>query len=196
MRSQTRAFGTFLIINLGRSRAFSPWQPSCNSYGNHFSDSRTSTTSWRKQGITAMKSKHFWIDLVMFPAGIACALALLLACLGAFAAVAAEPNPPQIPQPGTAQTPIQTHGPQQVYEGMITCSRCGARHSAEFGRTAGDCSRVCVRAGAQFALVEGEKTYVLDGDLTLVRKLAGQRARIIGATSGNTIQVSSAAAAI
>ena len=82
-----------------------------------------------------------------------------------------------------------------MYEGMITCSRCGARHSADFGRTAADCSRVCVRDGAQFALVKGEKTYVLDGDITLVKKLAGRRARIIGAIQGNTIQVSSAAAA-
>jgi hypothetical protein len=141
-----------------------------------------------------MKAKHFWIEIVMFPAGIACALALLLACLGAFAAVAAEPKPPQAPQLGTAQ--LQTYeGPQQVYEGMITCSRCGARHSADSGRTAGDCSRVCVRGGAQFALVKGEKTYVLNGNVAQVQRLAGQRARVIGAASGNTISVSSAAAA-
>ncbi len=141
-----------------------------------------------------MRAKRFWIEIVMFPAGIACALALLLACLGAFAAVAAQPKPPQAPQLATAQ--LQTYeGPLQVYEGMITCSRCGARHSADSGRTAGDCSRVCVRGGAQFALVEGEKTYVLDGNVTVVKKLAGQRARIVGAASGNTITVSSAAAA-
>ena len=142
-----------------------------------------------------MKAKHFLMEIVMFPAGIACALALLLACLGAFAAVASEPKPPQAAQPAAARIPIQTHGAQQMYEGMITCSRCGARHSADFGRTAADCSRVCVRDGAQFALVKGEKTYVLDGDITLVKKLAGQRARIMGAIQGNTIQVSSAAAA-
>jgi hypothetical protein len=141
-----------------------------------------------------MKAKHFWIEIVMFPAGIACALAILLACLGAFAAVASEPKPPQVPQLATAQ--LQTYeGPQQVYEGMITCSRCGARHSANSGRTAGDCSRVCVRGGANFALVQGEKTYLLDGNVAGVMKLAGQRARVIGAASGNTISVSSAAAA-
>ena len=141
-----------------------------------------------------MKAKHFWIEIVMLPAGIACALALLFACLGAFAAVASAPKPPQAPQLATAQ--LQTYeGPQQVYEGMITCSRCGARHSADSGRTAGDCSRVCVRGGANFALVKGEKTYVLNGNVAQVQKLAGQRARVIGAASGNTITVSSAATA-
>lgn len=142
-----------------------------------------------------MKAKHFWIEIVIVPAGTACALALLLACLGAFAAVAAAPKPPQAAQLATTQPPTNEGQQQQIYEGMITCSRCGARHSADSGRTAGDCSRVCVRRGAQFALVKGEKTYVLDGNVAQVQKLAGQRARVIGAASGNTISVSSAAAA-
>ena len=48
--------------------------------------------------------------------------------------------------------------------------------------------------GSQFALVEGEKTYLLDGDVALVKKFAGQRARIVGAANGHTITVSFAAA--
>ncbi len=32
------------------------------------------------------------------------------------------------------------------------------------GKTAGDCARMCVHGGAAFALVDGDKTYLLDGD--------------------------------
>jgi hypothetical protein len=141
--------------------------------------------SGRKQVLAAMKPRHFWIEIVLLAAGIACGLALLFACLGAVALVAAEPHPPQ------AQASVH---PQRTYEGMVTCSRCGARHSAAFGKTAADCSRACIRGGSQFALVEGEKTYLLDGDVVLVKKFAGQRARIVGAVNGHTITVSSAAA--
>jgi hypothetical protein len=123
------------------------------------------------------KPKAIWIEIVLLAAGMACALALLLAGLGAVAAVAAEPLP------------------QHTYEGMITCSRCGARHSAAFGKTAADCSRACVYGGSQFALVEGEKTYLLDGDLKIIKNAAGQRARIVGVARGNTITVSSIASA-
>jgi hypothetical protein len=132
-----------------------------------------------------MKPKAIWIEIVLLAAGMACALALLLAGLGAVAAVAAEPPAPQ------AQAAL----PQQTYEGMVTCSRCGARHSAASGKTAADCSRACIRSGSQFALVEAEKTYLLDGDMVLIKKFAGQRARIVGAVNGHTITVSSAAAA-
>jgi hypothetical protein len=136
-----------------------------------------------------MKNDHPWIEIVMLAAGMACVLALILACLGAAAAVAGEPRP-------AVPIAAQAHEPQQkTYEGMVTCSRCGAKHSATFGRTAADCSRVCVHGGAQFALVQDEKTYLLDGDVALVKKLAGQRARIVGAVSGNTLTVSSAVAA-
>ncbi|HLW86438.1 MAG TPA: hypothetical protein VKR60_14570 [Candidatus Sulfotelmatobacter sp.] len=143
---------------------------------------------------TNMKTNRFWIEIVALGAGVACVMALLLACLGAAAAVAAESKPPQAALPN-APRPTHDSRQQQAYEGMVTCSRCGAKHSPDFGKTAADCSRACVHGGAQFALVQGEKTYLLDGDVALVKKLAGQRARIVGAVSGNKITVSSAAAA-
>ena len=132
-----------------------------------------------------MRLRHFWIEIVLLAAGMACALALLLAGLGAVAAVAAEPPAPQ------AQASAL---PQQIYEGMVTCSRCGARHSPASGKTAADCSRTCVHGGSQFALVEGEKTYLLDGDATILKTAAGQRTRIVGIARGNTIKVSSVVA--
>ena len=76
----------------------------------------------------------------------------------------------------------------------MTCSRCGARHSRALGQTAADCSRLCVRGGADFALVDADSTYLLDGDLGVLGRLAGKRARVTGELNGNTIKVLSVAA--
>jgi hypothetical protein len=151
-----------------------------------------------------IKTKRFWLEIVVLAAGTACALGLLLACLGAVAAVASEHQPaqPSAPpiqegQPQSQEAQQQGHqAPQRTYTGMVTCSQCGARHPAAYAKTAAGCTRACVHSGAQFALVEGEKTYLLNGDLASLKKLAGQRATIVGAMSGNTITISSAAAAI
>jgi hypothetical protein len=151
-----------------------------------------------------IKTRRFWTDIVVLAAGAACALGLLLACLGAVAAVASEHKPVQPSaqpiqgvQPQSQEAQQRSHQPpQHTYTGMVTCSQCGARHPATSAKTATDCTRTCVHSGAQFALVEGDKTYLLNGDLAPLKKLAGQRARIVGAVSGNTITISSATAAI
>jgi hypothetical protein len=149
-----------------------------------------------------IKSRRFWIEIVMLAVGTSCALALLLACLGAVAAVASEHQPApsssrQIQEGPPQSQAAQGHqAPQHTYTGMVTCSQCGARHPAASAKTAADCTRACVHSGAQFALVEGERTYLLNGDVAPLKKLAGQRARIVGAMSGNTITISSADAAI
>ena len=142
---------------------------------------------------TTATSERFWIEIVMLTVGGACAVALLLASLGAVGAVAGEPKAAPAPLAVVAVPQIaQPQGEQQSFEGMVTCSQCGARHSAAYGKTAAECSRSCVHAGAQFALVEGEKTYLLDGDSMLMKKFAGQRTKVVGTLRGNTITVSSA----
>jgi hypothetical protein len=131
-----------------------------------------------------MKMNRVWIEIVLLATAMACALALLIATLGAAAGTASsEEAAPQETQSPAAQT----------YEGVVTCSRCGARHSATLGQTAAECTRVCVRGGANFALVEADNTYILDGDVSVLGRLAGQRARIVGELSGKTIKVSSVA---
>jgi len=45
--------------------------------------------------------------------------------------------------------------------------------------------------GAAFALIDNESVYLLEGDLGSVKKLAGQRARVVGTRTGNTIKVAS-----
>jgi hypothetical protein len=77
---------------------------------------------------------------------------------------------------------------------VITDTQCGAKHSAAIGRSAADCTRVCVHGGGQFALVDGETIYLLEGELAGLKKLAGQRATIVGSVRGNKILVASVAA--
>jgi hypothetical protein len=133
-----------------------------------------------------MKPQRFWIEIVIAATGVACAIALLLATLGVAAGTAAE----SIAQPQKKEALAE-----QTYEGLVTCSRCGARHRAELGRTAADCTRICVHGGAQFALVDGDKTYLLDGDLDALKRVSGQRITVVGVALGSTIRVSSISAA-
>ena len=110
---------------------------------------------------------------------IACVLALLIPTSGAVAPAAREPI--------SSQSPIRTE--TQTYDGMVTDSHCGAKHSTAIGRTATDCAIICVRAGSQFVLIDGDTRYLLDGDPVTLKQVAGQRARIIGTLNGKTISV-------
>ena len=135
-----------------------------------------------------MRYYRFWIEILLLGTAVACALALLIATLGAAAGAATGEREAAQASHGDA-----THS-TQAFEGMITCSRCGVRHSATLDRSASICVRVCVHGGASFALVDDDSTYVLDGDLDVLKKLAGQRAEIVGTRNGQTIKVASAVA--
>ena len=129
-----------------------------------------------------MKNHRVWIEIVTVATAIAFALALLLATVGAAAGAA------------TGNFGLMQAGPaanEQTYEGMVSCSKCRARHSAVLDRTAADCVRICVHGGSNFALVSAHETYLLDGDLNILKKISGQRARIVGALNGKTIKISS-----
>jgi hypothetical protein len=147
-----------------------------------------------------MKANRFWIETVALGTTIACACALLIATLTAGTAALIRSADAEVTQTagapqtaGAAQTAQVTPEPLRIFEGMVTCSRCGAKHSAALGKAASDCTRQCVHAGASFALVEDERTYVLGGDLAALKKVAGQRATLRGTLRGNTIQVASVA---
>jgi hypothetical protein len=127
-----------------------------------------------------MKMNRVWIEILVLGTAVAFGLALLFATLGAAAGVAV----------GQVAAPYDTRT-EQAYNGMVTCSRCGAKHSSAFGQSATTCTRACVHGGATFALVDGDVTYQLDGDLGILKRIAGQRARILGTLHGNTITISS-----
>ena len=133
-----------------------------------------------------MRKNRFWIEVITLCAGVACGLALALAFVGAAVVASGQ----------TAEPPRSAAQPdgQQTYVGMVTCSRCFAKHSAKIGATATDCARVCIRAGANFSFVNGDRTYLLEGNPAALRRVDGQRVQIVGALNGGTITVVSVAA--
>jgi hypothetical protein len=149
----------------------------------------------------AMKTKSFWIETVALGTVTACLLALLIAILAGATATVAEhtvsaqaTSAQTTPAQATDSSAVPPPSVQpQSYEGMVTCSHCGAKHPAALHSTAADCTRQCVHGGSSFALVDGDRTYLLEGDLGLLKKFAGQRAHIMGVIRGNTITVSSVA---
>jgi len=64
--------------------------------------------------------------------------------------------------------------------------------------TPSECTRACVAKGSKFALVVGEKIYILDttdkAALATLDKQAGKNATVTGTLEGDTIEVSSVAA--
>ena len=135
-----------------------------------------------------MKVSRFWIQILALCSAVACGVALLLAMFGA-ATASEEHNSPGQASPEPAST---LPSPQeQTYEGMVTDTHCGAKHEAALGRTASDCTRVCVHGGAHFALVNGDRIYILTGDLERLKRSAGQRSKVMGMLNGDTISVSS-----
>ena len=141
----------------------------------------------RKQALTSMKVTRPWFGIVTLSLAVALALALVIGALGTVLG-GAEVSPPTQASQASAGP-----GRQQTYEGMVTDSRCGAKHQSAIGKTATDCTRACVHAGSQFALVDGDNTYLLEGHLPELKRAAGRRSTITGTLHGNTITVSSVA---
>jgi len=127
---------------------------------------------------------RFWIETIALATAIACALALVIAVVGAVAGAAAAES-----ESGQASPPSAIR--LQTYEGMITDTQCGAKHSAAIGKTAADCTLLCVRGGEQFILVDGDTIYLLEGDSVVLKRAAGQRVRISGILNGKKISVTS-----
>ena len=130
---------------------------------------------------------RFWIEMLVLISAIACILAFFLATLGAAAGAAGPESESGQPQSSAVPPSVQP----QSYEGIITDTRCGAKHSAVVGMAAGDCTRVCVHGGERFALVNGDKAYTLEGGQSALKQAAGQRVKIVGTLSGSTISVAS-----
>jgi hypothetical protein len=130
---------------------------------------------------------RFWIELLATISAIAIITALFLAVFGVAAGTA---------EAGTAGGQAAAVGDASgKFDGIITDTHCGAKHSAKVGLSAGDCTRVCVHGGEHFALIDGDKAYTLEGDPEDLKRLAGERATITGSLNGNTISVKSVAAA-
>ena len=168
------------------------------------------------------QAQRSWLSLVTFCAvtGLLVGLGSAVILAGASLAFAvAQPAPGAdvnavpmasavqiIEQPAAAQIAVDTYAQSaaqpvddngaasgQTFAGMITDSRCGARHRMNSDKSSSECARSCVRHGAHYVLVDGEKVYALEDDPAQLEKLAGERANVVGLLKGDTIKVEAVA---
>lgn len=78
----------------------------------------------------------------------------------------------------------------QTITGTVTDAMCGAHHIMK-DATAAQCTRICIKQGADFALASGGKVYILKGDKSQFDKLAGENVVVKGKVAGTTISVDS-----
>jgi hypothetical protein len=131
--------------------------------------------------------KRSWLGLIVLCICIALVLALGLAIVGttvelAFAAARALPDG-------------DGHAAGESYVGVVADSICGAKHETDSDRTSAECTQLCVKKGAKYVLIDGDKVYTLTGESAKLSQMAGLRVRVWGSRSGDTIQVQSAAMA-
>jgi hypothetical protein len=85
---------------------------------------------------------------------------------------------------------------KQKFTGEVGDAMCGRQHMEG---TPAECTRTCVSKGSKYALVVGEKVYTLEGShkaaLATLDQQAGKNATVTGTLNGDTIEVSSVAAA-
>lgn len=140
-----------------------------------------------------MKIHRPWLSLLanctLLAAGAAFAFAVVLA--GASVALAGHESPQSEESQAVAPSPQTSHSGSS-FSGMITDSRCGARHTRYPHLNSTECARECVRRGATYILVDGDRRYALIGNQDALAKLAGERARISGTRQGDAIVVDSA----
>ena len=140
-----------------------------------------------------MPRHRSWLSLITscFLMSVAAALAFAIIVAGGSAALAGRQSPASddINAPAAAaETPQAGPG----FQGMVTDSRCGARHRRNSGMNPAECARLCVRQGASYVLVDGEHRYKLHGGEESLSKFAGQRIKVSGTRQGSEIQVTSA----
>ena len=99
---------------------------------------------------------------------------------------------------GLAIVPKLVAGGTQTFTGKVSDAMCGAKHT-EGGIAPADCVRDCVKKGAKYALVVGDKVYNLDTSdqaaLDELNKLAWEQAKVTGTANGDTIAVKSVTSA-
>ena len=86
-----------------------------------------------------------------------------------------------------------------TWNGIISDSMCGAKHGAgEHGQkmTEKDCTTACVKGGADYVFVAGDKVYKIENqDFADLKAHAGEKVTLTGEMKDDTITVSKVEAA-
>ncbi|HET7442546.1 MAG TPA: hypothetical protein VFJ47_14680 [Terriglobales bacterium] len=135
-----------------------------------------------------MKQNRFWLELVTLCAIASLALAFGIATLGVSAVLAFAKSSAAQNAPVEKYQPGEEHA---SFSGVLTCSICGAKHDKRMNQSAAGCTKMCLKKGASYALVDGDKVYKLQGNDEYLDKYAGERVTVSGTLSGDTLQVSS-----
>jgi hypothetical protein len=84
----------------------------------------------------------------------------------------------------------------QTLTGEISDSMCGAKHAMPDKAA---CTRACIKKGSKYALVSGDKVYTIESSNKSVEDklnaLAGEKAKVTGSVSGETISATKVVAA-
>jgi hypothetical protein len=134
--------------------------------------------------------KQSWISLITYCvlATLGAALAFALIVAGGSVALASRQQ-----SDDQASAELVPHSAElQTFRGMVTDSHCNARHLRNSGLGPAECARLCLRRGASYVLVDGERRYRLEGDPQLLEHLVGTRVSVHGTRQGETISVRSA----
>ena len=83
----------------------------------------------------------------------------------------------------------------QTLTGVVTDNMCGRKHTMMPGKPDSECIRACVKAGSKYAVLVGDKVYVLNGDAKQIDPFAGKKVKVVGDVSGTTITLASITAA-
>jgi hypothetical protein len=83
----------------------------------------------------------------------------------------------------------------QTFTGVVTDNMCGKKHTMMPGKPDSECIRACVKAGSKYALLVGDKVYVLNGDAKQIDRFAGKQVKVAGNVSGTSIALVSIAEA-
>ena len=78
----------------------------------------------------------------------------------------------------------------ETFTGTVSDTMCGKKHMMA-GATDAKCIDECIKGGADYALVIGDKVYTLKGDKAQLAKLAGAKVVVDGDLSGDTVTAKS-----
>jgi len=144
-----------------------------------------------------VKTNRPWISLILFCFAAVFAAALAFAAVVAGGSFALVRNQNSDARPSHAGQPAPPNpgrsGPNPtIFNGLVTDSYCGARHRRYPNLAPAECAAACIRDGATYVLVNGDRRYKLTGSTDALQKFLGTRANVRGRLRGDTVWVDSA----